>query len=29
MIDNQKIVLRLIEEYFNQRDETVWHELVH
>lgn len=29
MIDNQKIVFRLIEEYFNQRDETVWHELVH
>lgn len=29
MIDNQKVVLRLIEEYFNRRDETVWHELVH
>lgn len=29
MTDNQKVALRLIEEYFNQKDETVWDELVH
>lgn len=29
MLENQAVVLRLIEEYFNQKDETVWAELVH